>query len=158
MAIAWVIFVIAMLAYFQLAAIKEFDPNQQLHQPQWLTEFKLQIDWQHTEHGKLIIIVDENCGCTLRANTHIAQLQTLAQKHNLSVERLANNDALLTVVPNTPAAVLLNEHGGLVYAGPLSEGIACSTGSGFVELAINNLQAGFNSNLKLSEAKGCYCY
>lgn len=86
------------------------------------------------------------------------QLQALAQKHNLSVQRLVNDDALLTIVPNTPAAILLNKHGELVYAGPLSEGIACSTGSGFVELAINNLQAGFNSNLKLSQAKGCYCH
>ena len=158
MTVAWVIFVIAMLAYFQLSAIKEFDPKRQLHQPQWLTEFKLQTDWQRTGQGRLIIVIDVNCGCTLRANAHITQLQALAQKHNLSVQRLVNDDALLTIVPNTPAAILLNKHGELVYAGPLSEGIACSTGSGFVELAINNLQAGFNSNLKLSQAKGCYCH
>lgn len=151
------LFVVAMLAYFQLSSIQEFDPNKQLHQSQWLAKFKLQTDWKISEQSRLTIIVDEDCGCTLRAEDHIQQLAALAGEENLLLQHLASNEMLSAVVPNTPAAVLLSKQGELVYAGPLSEGIACSTGSGFVEAAITNLQKGFNSQLKITDSKGCYC-
>jgi hypothetical protein len=61
------------------------------------------------------------------------------------------------VIPATPAAVIINKNGEFVYAGPLSEGLACAQGSGFVETAVTNLAAGFNSNLLITQTKGCYC-
>lgn len=153
----WLAFVIAALIYFQLSGLREFDPQWQLHQPHWLKRFKMESDWRPSDQARLMIIIDKECACTRRSENHIQQLNAYALKQNISVAIIERDLASAKLVPNTPAAVLLDKQGELVYAGPLSAGLACSASDGFVELAINNLSAGFNSKLSISDTRGCYC-
>lgn len=153
----WLMFVIAALAYFQLGQLKPFDENNMLNQVNWFSQFKSQLVWQKQDTAQLVIITKDNCGCTIQAKPHLFALQGFANNQDVDVQTFKLNNQLTSVIPATPAAVLIDKNGELVYAGPLSEGLACSQGSGFVEMAINNLKAGFNSSLLITDTKGCYC-
>ncbi|MDN3388128.1 DUF6436 domain-containing protein [Pseudoalteromonas sp. APC 3893] len=143
--------------YFQLASITTFDPQNEMTQSKWSEQFKRNIKWSPSENPKLIIVIDESCGCSKRAVSHMNQLQTHAVRNTYDVQIINQSLTATNLLPNTPGAVLLDASGELVYAGPLSQGLACSASSGFVELAIDNLVAGFNSNLVVTDSKGCYC-
>ncbi len=153
----WLIFVVSGLVYFQLGQLKPFDENKMLEQKNWFSKFKHQVTWQGNDNAQLVIITEDSCGCTIQAQPHLFALQKYAQQQGIGVQTLALNTQLKSVVPATPAAVLIDKNGEFVYAGPLSEGLACSQGSGFVETVISNLQAGFNSSLLIADTKGCYC-
>ena len=152
----WLLCVILALGYFQLSGLQEFDPKRKLQRSGWLIEFKNLTESDNLSKATLALFVDPQCGCTKRSKTHIQQLEHLASS-DLDVVVHSYNSTIKDVIPNTPAAVLIDAYGALVYAGPLSEGLACSASDGFVELVISNLLAGFNSELVISDAKGCYC-
>lgn len=145
--------------YFQSKQLVLFDSQAIMSQPSWFDKVSIAIDNSATVTKPLLVIIkDDACICSIRANKHITDLTQYAESHQLAVKEVTISKELRAIIPATPMAVLVNKNKELVYAGPLSEGLACSSGSGFVELAINNLQAGFNTNLKLSQAKGCYCH
>lgn len=153
----WLAFVVSALVYFQLGQLKPFDEGKMLKQQNWFSQFKNQVLWQNKDSAQLVIITQENCGCTIQAQPHLSALQRFATNQGVEVQNFVLNNELKSVVPATPAAVLIDKNGEFVYAGPLSEGLACSQGSGFVETVISNLQAGFNSSLLIADTKGCYC-
>lgn len=153
----WLVAVVSGLVYFQLSMIKVFDPNNELAHPNWSEQFKKQIKWSPSESPKLIIVTNDTCGCSKRAFSHVKQLQALAAVNTYDVRIINQSSAATQLLPNVPGAVLLDKSGELVYVGPLSQGIACSASNGFVELAIDNLVAGFNSKLIVSDSQGCYC-
>lgn len=126
-------------------------------QSKWSEQFKRNIKWLSSENPKLIIVIDGTCGCSKRAFSHIKQLQKYVARNSYDVQIINQSSTATHLLPNTPGAVLLDASGNLVYAGPLSQGLACSASTGFVELAIDNLAAGFNSNLVVTDSKGCYC-
>ncbi|MCQ8878559.1 DUF6436 domain-containing protein [Pseudoalteromonas shioyasakiensis] len=140
-----------------MSSLTTFDPHNELSQVNWLKNFKQQTNWATAQSPTLTIVVDDDCGCTMRSTSHIKQLQSQAINNGYTVEIINQHSDSTRLLPNVPGAVLLAENGDLVYAGPLSQGIACSASDGFVELAINNLSAGFNSQLIVSESRGCYC-
>ncbi|WP_394190048.1 DUF6436 domain-containing protein [Pseudoalteromonas atlantica] len=153
----WFISVVTGLVYFQLSSISTFDPQQKLLENGWLDDFKTQTHWQNPGDATLTIVIDSECGCSKRSTEHVKQLASLADSYDVKVTVLDAAKMSKELLPNVPGAVLVDSTGELAYAGPLSEGIACSSSSGFVELVMNNLQAGFNSNLTVTQAQGCYC-
>ena len=153
----WFVVVVSGLVYFQLVQLKPFDENKMLERRNWFSQFKNQVLWQNKDSAQLVIITQENCGCTIQAQPHLSALQRFATNQGVEVQNFVLNNELKSVIPATPAAVLIDKNGEFVYAGPLSEGLACSQGSGFVEIVISNLQAGFNSSLLIADTKGCYC-
>lgn len=153
----WLVLVVSGLVYFQFASITTFDPQSEMAHSKWFEKFKRNIKWSSSENPKLIIVIDGTCGCSKRAFSHVKQLQKYAARNSYDVQIINQSSIDTHLLPNAPGAVLLDTSGELVYAGPLSQGLACSASSGFVELAIDNLVAGFNSNLVVSDSKGCYC-
>ncbi len=153
----WFVVVVSGLVYFQLGQLKPFDENKMLERRNWFSQFKEHVVWQNKDSAQLLIITEDNCGCTIQAKPHLSALQRFAKNQGVEVQTFKLNSQLKSVVPATPAAVLIDKNGEFVYAGPLSEGLACSQGSGFVETVISNLQAGFNSSLLIANTKGCYC-
>ncbi|CAM2887689.1 DUF6436 domain-containing protein [Pseudoalteromonas distincta] len=153
----WLICVVAGLIYFQLEQLKPFDNSNILLQKQWFSNFKKQLDWDDTGEPSLVLITEKNCGCTIQAKPHISSLTSFAANKAMKVVQVELTPKLKQVIPATPAAVIINKNGEFVYAGPLSEGLACAQGSGFVETVVTNLAAGFNSNLLITQTKGCYC-
>lgn len=153
----WLVCVVAGLVYFQLEQLKPFDSSKVLLQKHWFNNFKKQLDWVDTNEASLVLITEKNCGCTIQAKPHISSLSSFATNKAMKVVQVELTPKLKLVIPATPAAVIINKNGDFVYAGPLSEGLACAQGSGFVETAVTNLAAGFNSNLLITQTKGCYC-
>lgn len=153
----WFISVVTGLVYFQLSSISTFDPKQKMLSSDWFDSFKTHSDWQHSSDATLTIVIDSECGCSKRSSEHVKQLASLADTYDVKVTVLDAAKMSKELLPNVPGAVLIDSVGSLAYAGPLSEGVACSSSSGFVELVMNNLQAGFNSNLTVTQAQGCYC-
>ena len=154
----WLGFVISGLVYFQAEQLKSFDSDKVLLQDGWFLSFKNQLGLNtQTHQASLILVLEQNCGCTKQANTHIIALKRFAEEKGFNIIQHPYSAKLKHVIPATPAAIIMDKHGEFVYAGPLSEGLACSQGSGFVETAINNLVAGFNSGLLVADTKGCYC-
>jgi len=154
---AWFICVVAGLVYFQLEQLKPFDNLKVLTQKHWFGNFKKQLDWVDIGEPSLVLITEKNCGCTIQAKPHISSLTSFATNKGMKIVQVELTPKLRHVIPATPAAVIINKNGEFVYAGPLSEGLACAQGSGFVETAVTNLAAGFNSNLLITQTKGCYC-
>lgn len=153
----WFISVVAGLVYFQFSSISTFDPQQKLLKNGWLDDFKKQTQWQNPSDAILTIVIDSECGCSKRSADHVEQLTSLANTYDVKVKVLDAAKMSKELLPNRPGAVLVDSAGELAYAGPLSEGVACSSSNGFVELVMNNLQAGFNSRLTVTQAQGCYC-
>lgn len=153
----WLALTVTGLVYFQLGQLSPFDPNKVLNKPGWFNNFKQLIEHPQNKLATLIVVTDPDCGCTKQAEPHLKQLVRFSSEHNIAVIKIEQSQTLQTLVPATPAAVVLDEEGKFVYAGPLSEGLGCAQGSGFVETVITNLVAGFNSKLLLNDTKGCYC-
>ncbi|KTF09916.1 DUF6436 domain-containing protein [Pseudoalteromonas sp. H103] len=154
---AWFVSIVIGLVYFQMTQLTDFDTNKLLNEPQWFYKFKQQIKYENNQHASLVIVTDPNCGCTLQAKTHLKQLTDFSNQKGVQVINLEQSKSLQAVIPSTPAAVVLDKKGEFVYAGPISEGLGCAQGSGFVETVITNLMAGFNNELLLNNTKGCYC-
>lgn len=153
----WLVVVVSGLVYFQLGQLKPFDEKKMLDRHNWFSQFKQQVVWQNKDKAQLLIITEDNCGCTIQAKPHLSALQRFAKNQGVEVQTIKLNSQLKSLVPATPAAVLIDKSGDFVYAGPLSEGLACAQGSGFTEMAITNLKAGFNSSLLITDTRGCYC-
>jgi hypothetical protein len=153
----WLAFVVSGLVYFQAGQLKAFDGNQILLQKSWFADFKKQLAWDDGNAASLVLVMEPSCGCAKQAKNHISSLKKFAKNNGINIVQLPFSQNLKHVIPATPAAVIIDKNGKFVYAGPLSEGLACSQGSGFVETVITNLAAGFNSELLIADTKGCYC-
>lgn len=153
----WLAVTILGLVYYQYNQLRVFDSVGVLEQAGWFTKFKDHIGFTAAKQNSLIIVTDPNCGCTKQAQPHLKQLASFSKAHNFTLINIEQTASLQRLLPSTPAAVVINDKGDFVYAGPLSQGLGCAQGSGFVETVINNLVAGFNSELLLNKTSGCYC-
>ena len=86
--------------------------------------------------------------------------QILPETADLTIRALGERQyrQSLTAVPAAPSAVVYYRKTGTIsYLGPHSSGVVCGSGTGFVELVLNNLQHGFDPQLYELEQKGCFC-
>jgi hypothetical protein len=155
--LVWIALVVAALSIAYSQQITLFDPDRKLAKPNWLSLFQTSMGLSSKNSNTLYIIDDNSCVCSARSQAHIASLTDYATEQDVKVIKLKPTSAVAALLPAYPAAVLISENQQLVYAGPLSKGLACSSLDGFVELVIANLRAGFNSRFINSDAEGCYC-
>ncbi|TMO72157.1 hypothetical protein CWC17_14575 [Pseudoalteromonas sp. S3785] len=153
----WLAVTVSGLVYYQYNQLRVFDSVGVLEQTGWFANFKQHIGFITTNKNALIIVTNPDCGCTKQAQPHLKQLAAFSKAHNFALINIEQTASLQKLLPATPAAVVINNKGDFVYAGPLSQGFGCAQGSGFVETVINNLVAGFNSQLLLNKTSGCYC-
>lgn len=142
-------------------------------------------DLTATSHRpKLLVALDPSCACTMATIEHLQTLapaltkqrvdvvlitpaasaafgQSLAHdletQHDLNIQIITSNSHE-QMIPSSPAAVLMNAQGGLVYFGPWSAGAACVSGTdGFVESALNALANKEQQPVINRSAVGCYC-
>lgn len=135
-------------------------------------------------HNKPLLIHawDANCPCSAATIDHLKQLKPLIARSGARVLLTANGMDLagtvqaaqnlsaatgiefeaiefpLSLVPSSPAAVLVDAQGKLVYWGPYAAGGACVSGSGgFVESALASLDQDQTETLINRTTVGCYC-
>ena len=155
--LVWVASVVLALVFAYSQQASTFDPDKKLAAANWLPTFQQSMELGINNVDTLYIIDENTCVCSARSQPHISSLSSYASEQGIKVVKLKPTPAVAAILPAQPAAVLVSENQQLVYAGPLSKGLACSSQNGFVELVIANLRAGFNSQFINSDAEGCYC-
>ncbi|WP_421970504.1 DUF6436 domain-containing protein [Pseudoalteromonas sp. SSDWG2] len=134
----------------------EFDPENQLQSPQWLT---LAREVNNTPHSgpSLVIISDASCQCAKVSEAHQTKVVKDALQAGIEVTQLQLTDGHREWLPAVPAAILFNNQNDVIYAGPLSVGLACAAKDGIIDTVIANYTRGYHSELLVSNAMGCYC-
>ena len=60
-------------------------------------------------------------------------------------------------LPSTPAIIIYNDSGDLLYLGPYSTGYLCMPGNGLVEELIPRMDENTGEQVIMSLTNGCYC-
>lgn len=157
--VLWLSLVFVAAVYFISKRIAAFDPNLTLLNTQHasiMAQVKKIPGLEATNLSDTIVhFTQQGCHCTRFSDQHKQQINRSANEDNfnvLNIELSADS-----IIPSTPAILIVDKLGQLMYLGPYSKGLECTKTNGFVELVLNNYQQGFNSKLVVSQAQGCYC-
>lgn len=105
----------------------------------------------------IIHFTSENCSCTKYSEEHKASIDATAKRDNFNVINVTLPPYLSTIIPSTPSVLIVSSTESLLYFGPYSIGLACTQSNGYVETVMQNYSKGYNSDLIISDVKGCYC-
>lgn len=159
--IVWIISTLVAATYFISARLVPFDPEKVLSSVtgnQLITELKSSGLLKHKDFINTVIhITSEDCHCSKFSKDHKAALNLQAQNDGFNVINIIASKKVRNIIPSTPAALITDKQGQLIYFGPYSEGLACSSSNGLIELVMNNYRKGFNSKMIVEQATGCYC-
>lgn len=154
--ISWLLFSSALLFRFGFAHYGTFD-QQQLWRFDAGEVTLQQLAIPVAANWQVVHVLDNNCGCSRLAKSHASMFSELyhlpaTQQWHRSAAELAAAGFPLPAVP----AVLLFDHGKLIYAGPYASGPLCSTNNSFLTslLSRQTLLAGVWLN---GESKACRC-
>jgi len=161
--VTWLVFTVLAAQYFVSPRLVEFDPSHHLlnREHQDIVDQVASIDSLVSKDlaNSIIHFTSPGCSCTQFSAQHKQQIDENGrlQKFNIFNVELKQSQ-LSQTIPSTPAILIVDKHGELMFLGPYSKGLACSQSAGFVELVMSNYQAGFNTKLVIDQAKGCYCH
>lgn len=154
--VAWLVFSSVLLYRFGFAHYGTFDEKQLWRfDSSGVTLSALAIPeiagWQ------VVHVMDQNCGCSRLAKSHAAMFRELyqlpaSQQLYRSATELSAAGFTLPAVP----AVLLFDHGKLIYAGPYASGPLCSTNNSFLTSLISR-QTQLEGLWLNGESKACRC-
>jgi len=152
----WLSVTVAAFVYFIDSKLVSFNFDNKLsdvgHQ-QLANSLKQYIE--PTDYNTILHFYQPNCQCQQYSEAHIQDINNMAEANNFSVKNINIKDHML--VPATPSVAILNNSGEIVYFGPYGEGLACSQTSGYAQTILNNFIKGYDANLIIKEAEGCYC-
>jgi len=157
--IAWLGFTLSAFGYFITDKLVSFDSNKKLknvdHQKlsTFLSAYSLPIEGnkKHT----VLHFSTSTCNCQKYSNEHIQEINELAADHDFTIKNINIDEH--DVIPSTPSVALIDESGKIIYFGPYGQGLACSQTTGYAQTILNNFIKGYNENIVIKEAKGCYC-
>lgn len=153
---SWLLISSLVLFRFGFAYYGTFDEEQrwQINAPS-LTLAQLAIPV--TAGWQVVHVLDPRCGCSRFAKEHAAMFTSLydlaeqQQTYRTAQELVAAG----FVIPAVPA-VLLFDHGTLIYAGPYASGPLCSTQHSFLHSLISR-QTQLEGLWLNGESKACRC-
>lgn len=157
----WLALTLLMAMYFITNRLALFDPNNKLlgkegsdiiQSVREITALK-NLGLSNT----IIHFTNDSCSCTKYSEDHKAAIDEKAKLDGFTVININLPSELLTIIPSTPSILIMDDAEDLLYFGPYSAGLACSKSNGYVEVVLKNYSKGYNSNLILSDVKGCYC-
>ena len=159
--ILWIISTVVAGSYFISARLVPFDPQKVLTYvtgTQLISELETSGLLKNKDFSQAIIhMTSDDCHCSKFSNDHKKALDLEAQTDGFHVMNITVSDKVKNIIPSTPAALITDKKGQLIYFGPYSEGLACSSSNGLIELVLNNYRKGFNSKMIVEQATGCYC-
>ncbi len=154
----WILGTSLLLFRFGQSDYGEFDPERQLQQyPKQLAAL-LHLTDAAVDETVLVHILDASCRCSVLAQAHISQLQSLFQT-KVKLRQLQRSVADLQqagiTVPATPMVIVLRDKQ-LVYSGPYASGPACRSEDSLLDAILlqrlNTPAAWLNS-----ETAACRC-
>lgn len=108
----------------------------------------------------LLHLRDPGCGCNRFADPHVAALRRDYAPRGVRVATLPvsrDRDDVADWLPATPAGLLLDAQGRILYLGPLSESANCGRDGAPVERALDQALAGHPTAAQTILGTGCYC-
>ena len=157
----WLIGTVIAAAYFISGRLMPFDPQQKLAsknsigllaQLNEIDQLK-NIDLNNT----IIHFTSDNCSCTQFSNEHKQAINLKADLDGFDVINVNLPDNIVTLIPSTPAILIIGQEKQLLYFGPYSIGLACTQSNGYVETVMQNYAKGYAASLIINDASGCYC-
>ncbi|MBF7073788.1 hypothetical protein ISG33_10300 [Glaciecola sp. MH2013] len=182
-ALLWGAFALIAVKWVGSSKFVDFDPNLKLSSAIMSLSFETDIvqylpQLPSNSKGHVYHIVQGACFCETLSEGHKSALNTWADANGLTQQSLNINefDELKTLIPSTPAVIVVTASKELVYLGPYSEGYGCFENVGLVDAKIqpvfdtqarlessttNTAQDSYNFPKRRSqiqsEARGCYC-
>ena len=159
--IVWLFFTLIAAIYFIQGRLNSFDPDMKLvdkqssliiNQVRELKELK-NVDLKNS----IIHFTSNDCSCTPFSREHKASINEQAKRDGFNIINITLPSDSAIIIPSTPSILITNEAENLLYFGPYSVGLACSESNGYVETVLHNYAKGYNSDLIISDAEGCYC-
>lgn len=147
----------------------EFDPKLQLSEAIMSLSFEDEFtellplsEINRANIGQIYHVFQGDCFCERLSESHRNSLNLWAQSNDVGYQQLniREHPNLQQFIPSTPAVIVTNQQGDLVYFGPYSSGFGCFENSGLVDEKIDAYFAQENPSEKAyiqSEAEGCYC-
>jgi hypothetical protein len=109
----------------------------------------------------VVHVYDAQCPCNRFSDPHLAKIEAAYRQRGvrfLRVERSSSSGAAAPRwIESTPAALVFDAHGKLVYFGPYSEGAACGATNGLVERVLDQVLSGRSPTPGLVISAGCFC-
>lgn len=112
------------------------------------------------EGGAVLHIEDPRCPCQVVLARHRKVVSDIAvskkmTQHAVSYQALSAK--LKSIIPSTPAVIVLDAEGRPAYLGPYGEGVSCTAGDSMVEGYMGIAPPRNQGTAIPFEAKGCYC-
>jgi len=158
--IIWLVFIVIAAKYFIYDSLISFDPKNRLSGDSSVivNEIKSSLALENKLSKKTVIhFTNQNCSCSTYTEDHKKTTDKYSQENGFEIRSIELSEKQSNVIPSTPAVLILDELGELIYLGPYAEGLECSAGSSIVDIVLKNYVKGFNANLIMNDAKGCYC-
>lgn len=160
LAALWAVIVIGSLIYITGSRLKLFDPEQKIYSEFSSTDlyFKsLTSVLPYTAVDGLLVlrVVDPKCNCNSGSQAHWLQLQQSYSSvafQELDIFEL--EQSMVSLVPSTPMAIVIDEQLGVLYAGPFSDSNYCNSDNSLIEAY---LSSDLDMKYAPMETKGCYC-
>lgn len=147
--------------YFFNQRLVAFDPKSQLAnvQPDQLIKTVLAFEFPGRTNlvNSVVHFTSQDCRCSAFSEEHKRSIDENVTKAGFKIFHKTVTPAEGKLIPSTPAILITNDSGQLLYFGPYSAGLACSQSNGYVETVLANYEKGFSSSLVVNETKGCYC-
>lgn len=157
----WLGLTILAAMYFIKSRLTLFDPDMNLLESDsssFIQQVKEIEELKNVNLSKTIIhFTSNNCACTQYSKEHKTSINKVANADGFTIININLPPDLMTIIPSTPSILILNEVEELLYFGPYSLGLACTQSNGYVEIVLKNYAQGYNSDLIISDVKGCYC-
>ncbi|WP_416308242.1 DUF6436 domain-containing protein [Neptunicella sp. SCSIO 80796] len=159
--VVWLTSVVIGACYFIKLRLVEFDPDGKLANADsaiFVANIAHLLQLHPDQLSNSIIhFRQRNCRCSTYSSEHTYAIDLLASKDSFTILHKWVNHELSTMVPATPAIMIVGNNSQLVYFGPYSTGLDCSANNSLVDTVLQNYRLGFNPKLIHRDAVGCYC-
>ncbi|MBA6295037.1 DUF6436 domain-containing protein [Colwellia sp. MB02u-9] len=157
----WIIGTIIAAIYFISARLVMFDPDGKLKGMDGNDIMTALVNSavlkDKTLSNTIIHFSDSNCRCAANSEEHKLLISTQAEQDGFNVLNLSISNSISHIIPSTPSALIIDAKGKLIYFGPYSEGLDCSSSNSLIKIVLDNYKKGYNAKLILAQTKGCYC-
>ncbi|MFT6900264.1 MAG: hypothetical protein ACJAXS_000426 [Colwellia sp.] len=155
----WIVFTLSAFSYFVKGRLVDFDKSNKLTgiDYQEISNDFTRYTHQEKKAGRttLLHFSTISCDCQVFSEKHIQDLNKIANANHFIIKNIIVEQH--NIIPSTPSVALIDESGEVVYFGPYGQGLACSKTTGYAQTMLNNYLKGYNANIVVKEAKGCYC-
>lgn len=109
----------------------------------------------------VVHVYDAQCPCNRFTEPHLARIEAAYRQRGVHFERVERASALGAAAPGwieaTPAALVFDARGKLIYFGPYSDAAACGSTNGLVERVLDQVLSGRSPTPGLVISGGCFC-